>query len=112
MSEEQNGKRPLAVTVKCQYDGFGFDVEAHITSGQIPSLIERLRELGIEPANSPYVWAGQPQDRLNNTGEPDVTHGNGYPVCRIHGKPMKASKKGGHYCTSKLADGTYCSETA
>ena len=103
MSEEQGGKRPLTLTVKCQYDGFGFDLTAELTSGQIPALIERLREVGVEPANSPYVWEAKPAGVDAQASDP--------PVCRIHGKPMKASRKGGHYCTAKLADGSYCTET-
>lgn len=32
------------------------------------------------------------------------------PVCNLHNKPMKPSQYGGWYCTSKLADGSYCNE--
>lgn len=53
------------------------------------------------------------------TGTPSNGHsspaanGNGAaPVCNVHNKPMKPSQHGGYYCTAKLADGTYCKETA
>jgi len=38
-------------------------------------------------------------------------NGGGVPVCRVHGRQMKPSRKpGSFYCSSKLADGSYCTE--
>ena len=30
------------------------------------------------------------------------------PVCEVHGTPMRVGKNGGHFCATKLADGTWC----
>jgi len=36
---------------------------------------------------------------------------NGTPICRVHGSPMKPSRKpGSFFCSKKLADGSYCTE--
>jgi hypothetical protein len=36
---------------------------------------------------------------------------NGTPQCRVHGSPMKPSRKpGSFFCSKKLADGSYCAE--
>jgi len=38
---------------------------------------------------------------------------NGTPICRVHGSPMKESRKpGSYFCSKKLANGEYCSEKA
>ena len=34
------------------------------------------------------------------------------PVCRVHGVPMKPGKKGGHFCSRKNDDGSWCEERA
>lgn len=33
---------------------------------------------------------------------------SGTPTCPVHGSAMRASQHGGHYCSKKLADGSYC----
>lgn len=30
------------------------------------------------------------------------------PICPTHGKPLRAGKKGGWFCTSKMPDGSWC----
>lgn len=32
----------------------------------------------------------------------------GAPVCEVHGTPMRVGKNGGHFCPTKLEDGTWC----
>lgn len=105
MAEQRN---PVQVVIKCQSLGFGFDLTAELTVNQIPGLIGKLRDAGIEPANSPYVWVGQP------------AHANATqtaPLCPIHGVCMKESKHkaGEYYCSVQIGtngDGkkVYCQE--
>src|SRR5690554_2581484 len=51
-----NGKREVHVTIKARHAGFAFDLSAALYVDQIPGLIQRLGEVGIAPANSPYLW--------------------------------------------------------
>lgn len=32
------------------------------------------------------------------------------PVCSVHLKPMKLGNKGGYFCTSKMSDGSWCTQ--
>ena len=106
MSEERNGKRTVQIVLKVQVDGYGADITADLLVAEIAPLVRKLRDAGVEPANSPYVWSGQPQDRVNGTGEPAA------PVCPVHGVAMKKSKhKDGWYCTRKDGD-DYCKQVA
>ena len=106
MSEERT---PVSVTIKCQHDGFGFDLTAELIVGHIPGLVAKLKAAGITPANSPYVWQGQPA----NAATPAA------PVCKIHGVQMKPSKHedGAFFCSAPIGVGPdgkkrYCSEKA
>lgn len=100
-------KNPVSVTIKCQADGFGFDLNAELLVEHIPGLLTKLREAGVTPANSPYVWEGQPADRTAGGSAPSA------PICPVHGTPMLPSKKGnGFYCPKKLDDGSYCKAKA
>lgn len=103
MSATDN-KREVSVVLKIQCGGFAGDLEAVCTVDVIPGLIAKLRDAGIEPANSPYLW----QQNGN------ATDGSNVPLCPVHGKPMRPSKygDGGYYCPTKLADGSYCKERA
>lgn len=92
-----DGKRPVAVTIHAQLDGFGFELEAVVYVGELPGLMKKLREAGVEPQGQPL---------------PKPATEDALPVCRIHGRPMKESKKGGWFCPAKLADGSYCEEKA
>jgi hypothetical protein len=97
-----NGKREVSVTFKVQCDGFGADVTADCLIEHIPGIVARLREHGIAPANSPYVWQGQPQDRASANGNGHAANAQDAPVCPRHNQPLLHSKFGnGWYCGSK-----------
>ncbi len=107
-------KNPIQVTFKIQIDGFGADVTAECFIEHVPGIVKKMREHGIEPANSPYVWTGQPQDRGQAQGQPhSAPSDHKGPLCPVHNRPMSPSKfpNGGWYCTAKHPDGSYCSET-
>jgi hypothetical protein len=117
-------KRLLKAVVKCQHDGFGFDLTAEVYADEIPRLIDKLRAVGVVPANSPYVWEGKVDDNTGNYlpingGAPRAQAVTGpAPLCPAHGKPMKASKhrSGEFYCSAKIGTdpatgtGIYCTE--
>lgn len=105
MAEQRNS---VAVTIKCQCQGFGLDLTAELLVNQIPGLIGKLRDAGIEPANSPYVWPAQ------TAPAPSATSA---PTCPVHGTIMKPSKHqdGQFYCTAPIGVGpdgkkVYCQE--
>jgi hypothetical protein len=64
------------------------------------NMMEQLLGIGWRPINN---GAKQTADAPAN--------GGAVPVCRVHGRQMKPSRKpGSFYCSSKLADGSYCVE--
>lgn len=102
-------KNPITVTFKIQHDGFGADLTAECLIEHIPGIVAKLREQGVTPANSPYVWEGQPSDRTNGAG----SGSSDAPICPVHGTPMRQSTKhSGWYCSRKIVDGSYCKERA
>ena len=97
-------KNPVTVTFKIQLDGFGADLSAECYIDHIPGIVKKLRESGVTPANSPYIWEGQPADRGTGNGSNASA-----PICPVHGTPMLPSKKGsGYYCPRKVEAGGYC----
>lgn len=100
-------RRDVSIVVKCQCEGFGFDLTAELAVDQIEGLMKKLRASGVEPAQTPYTWKDQGKGSVSNG------HNNGAPVCPHHNAPMQPSTKGsGWYCPRKLSDGTYCKEKA
>ncbi len=109
-------KRLLTAVVKCQHDGFGFDLTAEVYADEIPRLIDKLRHVGIEPANSPYLWKGQ-QAQQDVAPRTQPVEGPA-PLCPTHGVIMKPSKHraGEFYCSARIGtdpvtgQGIYCVE--
>lgn len=106
-------KRLLTAVVKCQHDGFGFDLTAELHADELPVLIGKLRHIGIEPANGKYVWPAQ-QDVAPRT---QPVNGNA-PLCPAHGTIMTASeyRAGEFYCMQRTGQDSatgkaiYCTE--
>lgn len=80
----------IAATIK----GFPIEVELEGKADSLLNLIERLERIGaVAPAQMPAAGHKAP------------------PVCQIHNKPMKPSRKpGAYYCPNRNADGSYCDE--
>jgi hypothetical protein len=112
-------KRLLTAVVKCQHDGFGFDLTAEVYADEIPRLIDKLRHVGVEPAQTPYTWDAQQAAQAPPAGvsraQPATTQA---PLCPTHGTLMKPSKHraGEFYCSQKIGtdpangQGIYCTE--
>lgn len=125
--EMEQGRKTVKAVLRCKYQGYAFDLEAELTVDQIPQLIGRLRQVGVDAGNSPYLWDGQgnapkaaqmPQQPHPQTASPQPTQmqaagagagtedqphmtPNGNPICPRHGAEMAVSKFGGWYCTQK-----------
>jgi len=53
----------------------------------------------------------QPSKSFARPVATEPANGGTAPTCRVHGAPMKPSRKpGSFYCSKKLANGEYCSE--
>lgn len=113
-------RREVEVKIKVQHEGYGADITAICTVDQIPGLIRRLREHGIEPANTPYVGSVNAQHGQEPAAPGATESSQGIwgtpPTCSIHGTPMKPSRKPNTwFCSRRVGvspDGTpiYCSE--
>ncbi len=112
-------KRLLTAVLKCQHDGFGFDLTAEVYADEIPRLIDKLRHVGVEPAQTPYTWDAQQAAQMPPAGAPNTQPVEGpAPLCPTHGVLMKPSKHraGEFYCSAKIGtdpatgQGIYCVE--
>ncbi len=75
-----------------QISGFAGDlIISSTTVNDLVKSIKLLGHAGIEPTTA----ASQPAGAA--------------PVCPVHQRPMKASRKpGSFFCTAKMDDGSYC----
>lgn len=133
MAEEQTKQpQPVSIVLKCQYtpvdqdgnpqgDAFGFDLTAECLIAHIPGIVNKLRQTGIKPAQTPYTWdaskAAQNPPQMAPQGAgmaPPAAQGQP-PLCPVHGVQMAPSKFGGWYCKSQVGIGpdgnkVYCQE--
>lgn len=71
--ETQEGGIEGTVTFKIVADGFGADLTLPVSKApQIMAIAQSLKRAGIEPANSPYLWEGQPNDRGRGQARPQA----------------------------------------
>jgi hypothetical protein len=85
-------------TIQCELDGFSIEVEAEGKADNLKALVERLKQIGAQPLTGK---SGPPK------GSDSV------PLCPIHHKPMKPSRKpGSYFCSKRDADGDYCDQKA
>lgn len=77
--------------------GFPVEIAFEGKAENLLALIERLEKIGACPPSSiAPAAASRP-----------------VPVCPVHNKPMKPSKKpGSFFCPGRNADGSYCDEKA
>jgi len=85
-------------TVHCRIDAQldGFPISLEIDTSNAQNLVTRLKEIGAVPPVAP-VAPGQT------------------PLCPVHGKAMKPSKRPGKfYCAQRDGEGSFsfCKETA
>lgn len=79
----------VTVTVK----GFPVEIDFEGKAENLLAFIERLEKIGAQP---PAFQAAGPK---------------AIPVCPVHNKPMKPSRKpGSFFCPGRNADGSYCEE--
>jgi len=82
--------------ITCEIDGFAIEVEAEGKADNLKALIDRLRAIGAQPLTG-------------KSGPPSTTA----PLCPVHHKPMKPSRKpGAFFCPARYDDGSYCTEKA
>lgn len=87
-------------TITTTIDGFPVSVEVEGKADTLRAMIDRLKAIGAEPPQAP-----------NGHDVRSETKPAGAPLCPAHRAPMKAGRRG-FYCPKKLADDTYCRETA
>lgn len=88
-------------TIMASIDGFPVSVEVEGKADVLRAMIDRLKAIGAKP----------PAPQILQSPEP--TKPAGAPVCKIHGKTMKASQAPGKfYCPRRNDDGSYCKEVA
>lgn len=113
----QTAQQPAVTTMEA---GFSMNVKMLDASGQEVMLTFRCPQAGqaerlIEHYNAmvgKLIAAGwQPLKGGARATADAPTNGGAVPTCRVHGRQMKPSRKpGSFYCSSKLADGSYCAE--
>ncbi len=89
------GEMKYSFKVHVQAHGFAGDlIISSTTVNDLVKSIKLLGHAGIEPTTAASQSAGSP------------------PVCPVHQRPMKASKRpGSFFCTAKVGEG-YCEERA
>ena len=85
---------PASVTVKVLYKGF--DVLLTLRGHDGRSVLGRL--------DTALTWLEQHGATPAQTSSSGKATAEAAPTCPTHGRPMKAGKRGGWFCTVKLAD--------
>jgi hypothetical protein len=79
--------------IAAELDGFPVEIEIEGKADNLKGLIDRLKAIGAQPPQA------KPAAKT------------GVPVCPIHNKPMKPSRKpGSFFCPGRNEDGSYCTE--
>ena len=88
--------KPAKFKITCELEGFAVEVEAEGRADNLKALIDRLKAIGATPS------------------KPGSTQDNGSaPLCPVHHKPMKPSRKpGSFFCPKRDDDGEYCDQKA
>jgi hypothetical protein len=87
--------KPARFKITAELEGFAVEIELEGRADNLKAVIERLKAIGAQPP----------------TGK--ASPSNGTPLCPIHHKPMKPSRKPGtFYCPKRDDDGEYCREKA
>ena len=95
---------PVKFTITAEIDGFAVTIEGEGRADQLRGVIDRLKQIGASPVSNAAAAASP---------SPSPAQQSGPPLCPVHGKPMKPSRKPGtFYCTSRNADGSYCQASA
>jgi hypothetical protein len=82
--------------IAVELDGFPVEIEIEGRTDNLKALVERLKAIGAQPL----------------TGKASPNSGTA-PLCPIHHKPMKPSRKPGtFFCPGRNEDGSYCTEKA
>jgi len=95
------------VKTSVTFEQNGFFFRAEFCAENMAHLLQNIEKLTAE-----LITHGcNPVDYNNQKGE-EKTEKHGVPKCPVHETDMKKSKhNGGYYCSQKLSDGTYCTET-
>lgn len=89
-------------TVVCELDGFPVTIEGEGRADQLRGVIDRLKSIGAKPAAA-----------AASIPSPSPAAQSGPPLCPVHGKPMKPSRKpGSFFCPQQMPDGSYCQSKA
>ena len=83
----------------------------HTVQGLLDNIAvmeDHLLKRGWQPAAHRN---GHAPPSVPTNGAANANGGGDAPTCEYHGT-MKPSQFGGFYCTAKMADGSYCKETA
>lgn len=91
--------RPAArFVVRFSLEGFETEVAMAGTADDLLKLVAKLKGIGAVPIGK---------------SSPAASNRESAPVCNLHNKPMKKSQYGDKWiCTARLADQSYCKETA
>ena len=76
----------------------GYSSSKSIASREEVQEAQRRGGAAFEPRQAPPQQQRQAQQPAQA----------GAPVCEVHGTPMRVGKNGGHFCPTKLEDGTWC----
>jgi hypothetical protein len=83
--------------ITCELEGFAVEIEIDGKADNLKALVERLKAIGAQPL----------------TGKPGSAKSGDAPLCPVHHKPMKPSRKpGSFYCPKQIGEGIYCDEKA
>lgn len=108
-----HSEAPYSFNLKA-YDSSGFDVMFTIRDEdgtRFMTRVNRLREWLIEAGYTPHRGAVPSVSPASN-GNGHATDPNA-TACEYHGAMKRSTKvAGGWFCSSKMADGSYCKETA
>jgi hypothetical protein len=94
IEKPQPEPKPARFKIACELEGFAVEIEIEGKADNLKALIDRLKAIGATP------------------GKPGSTQSNGSaPLCPVHHKPMKPSRKpGSFFCPKRDDDGEYCDQ--
>jgi hypothetical protein len=96
IEKPQPESKPARFKIAVELEGLPVEIEIEGKADNLKALVERLKAIGAQPP----------------TGKAGSSNGSA-PLCPVHNKPMKPSRKpGSFFCPKRDADGEYCDQKA
>ena len=88
IKEAKPEPKPARFVIAAELEGFPVQIEIEGKADNLKALLERLKAIGAQPPQAKPLEQAKPA---------------GAPLCPVHGKPMKASRKpGSFFCPHRM----------